>query len=98
MGLTFGRNKMSTAEKKKYEAEVIRSREIDEMNENLHRKEMAVAKLLLLGAGESGKSTIFKQIIGLYGKGWNANDRKKFKDAIYGNISKEISNFSFCLN
>jgi hypothetical protein len=92
MGITFGR-KLTGAEKAQQHQEILRSREIDEMNEAAHRKEMLVAKMLLLGAGESGKSTLFKQIIGLYGKGWSVNDRKKYKEAVYTNISK----FSRCV-
>eukprot|EP00735_Rhodelphis_limneticus_P010312 TRINITY_DN3042_c0_g1::TRINITY_DN3042_c0_g1_i1::g.22256::m.22256 TRINITY_DN3042_c0_g1::TRINITY_DN3042_c0_g1_i1::g.22256 ORF type:complete len:357 (-),score=115.21,sp/P20353/GNAI_DROME/48.74/4e-118,G-alpha/PF00503.15/3.2e-122,Arf/PF00025.16/0.21,Arf/PF00025.16/4.4e-12,Miro/PF08477.8/76,Miro/PF08477.8/0.73,Gtr1_RagA/PF04670.7/9.4,Gtr1_RagA/PF04670.7/0.9,AAA_29/PF13555.1/0.084,MMR_HSR1/PF01926.18/2.6 TRINITY_DN3042_c0_g1_i1:589-1659(-) len=43
-------------------------------------------KLLLLGAGDSGKSTVFKQIRLLYGTGFSNEDRVEFKEVIYGNI------------
>jgi len=44
-----------------------------------------VRKLLLLGAGESGKSTLFKQVISLYGRGFTEDDRKALKGIIHQN-------------
>eukprot|EP00479_Gromia_sphaerica_P006985 TRINITY_DN2162_c0_g1_i1.p1 TRINITY_DN2162_c0_g1~~TRINITY_DN2162_c0_g1_i1.p1 ORF type:complete len:191 (+),score=28.71 TRINITY_DN2162_c0_g1_i1:187-759(+) len=42
-------------------------------------------KLLLLGAGESGKSTLFKQMITLYGQGYSLEDRQGFTNIVYNN-------------
>ena len=44
-------------------------------------------KLLLLGAGESGKSTIFKQMKILYGanQGYTEEERKSFTPVVYNN-------------
>jgi len=49
-------------------------------------KKQDCPRLLLLGAGESGKSTLFKQMISIYGKGWNAEDRADYVSIIHKNI------------
>jgi GTPase SAR1 family protein len=51
-----------------------------------HTQDAAINKLLLLGAGESGKSTLFKQMITIYGKGFPESERKTFVNIIYNNI------------
>lgn len=62
------------------------------MNKADHKAELSRVKLLLLGAGESGKSTIFKQLKILYSaeKGYTSKERDQAKPYIYGNI---FSNF-----
>jgi len=47
-------------------------------------------KLLLLGAGESGKSTLFKQMINIYGKGFTDQDKKSYIPIIYRNTINSI--------
>jgi len=44
-----------------------------------------VLKLLLLGTGDSGKSTLFKQIIQIYGKGFNEENRKPYAQICFTN-------------
>jgi hypothetical protein len=46
--------------------------------------------LLASGAGESGKSTIFKQMRILYGKGFTDDDRRNFKPVIFSNTLLSI--------
>ncbi|EDQ89271.1 uncharacterized protein MONBRDRAFT_25538 [Monosiga brevicollis MX1] len=43
-------------------------------------------KILLLGTGESGKSTIIKQMRIIYGQGFNESDRLAYKPLVYRNI------------
>jgi GTPase SAR1 family protein len=50
------------------------------------RQELRRVKLLLLGAGESGKSTLFKQMNMLYGKGYSESDRRGFAPVIHTNV------------
>ncbi len=45
-------------------------------------------KILLLGAGESGKSTFLKQMRIIHGKDYAADDLHEFKPIIYSNILK----------
>ena len=45
-------------------------------------------KLLLLGAGESGKSTFLKQMRILHGEGYDKEDLLKFRPVVYSNIVK----------
>jgi GTPase SAR1 family protein len=78
--------------------------ESDRINDALAKAraaDFAVKKLLLLGAGESGKSTLFKQMRTIYGKGFSADDRKEFKTAVHDNVvnvacilADEANNFS----
>lgn len=53
------------------------------------RKEL---KLLLLGTGESGKSTFIKQMRIIHGKGYNDEDKRGFIKLVYQNILTSIQN------
>jgi hypothetical protein len=45
----------------------------------------SVVKVLLLGSGEAGKSTLFKQFRILFGKNYTDHDRQAFLPAIRNN-------------
>jgi len=47
-------------------------------------------KLLLLGAGESGKSTLFKQLTNIYGKGFTDVDRRGYITTIHRNTANSV--------
>lgn len=51
-----------------------------------HQKESEKIKLLLLGAGESGKSTVFKQMKVIYGKQYSDTEKAAALPTIYSNI------------
>lgn len=67
-------------------AEQVKSHQIDAALDGSHEKDKAKIKLLLLGAGESGKSTIFKQMRILYGKGFDEAARVGFRATVFSNI------------
>jgi len=67
-----------------------RSRKIQRDNEEDHEMERNKVKLLLLGAGESGKSTVFKQMRQLYGDAYNADEMAQFRLFIHQNVIQTI--------
>eukprot|EP00301_Raphidiophrys_heterophryoidea_P020595 c523_g1_i1.p1 GENE.c523_g1_i1~~c523_g1_i1.p1 ORF type:complete len:350 (+),score=73.84 c523_g1_i1:83-1132(+) len=50
----------------------------------------APKKLLLLGAGQAGKSTIFKQVKVIYTQGFDQKEREAYKGAILANVIEGI--------
>jgi len=61
----------------------------EEINRGMRHDEVAdksINKLLLLGAGESGKSTLFKQAIKIYGEGFSEVDLKGYTSVIHSNL------------
>jgi len=64
-----------------------------EINESIRKeKDMmrSTVKLLLLGAGESGKTTFLKQLKIIHSSGFSEPERKTFKTALQGNIMINI--------
>jgi GTPase SAR1 family protein len=66
-------------------AETLRNQQIEKENMKDFEKESRIQKLLLLGAGESGKSTLFKQIIDLYGEGFTQDAFLEYVPVIHSN-------------
>ncbi len=62
------------------------SKEIEKRMSNQKKIENAKVKLLLLGAGESGKSTIFKQMRVLFGAKLTEEEKRQITPVVYGNI------------
>lgn len=63
------------------------ARDIDKNMVEAQKAEQNTSKLLLLGAGESGKSTLFKQMMVIYGSGFQTEeDCLPFKPIIHNNI------------
>jgi GTPase SAR1 family protein len=73
-------------------AAAARSKEVDRQAKNAWQEEQSKIKLLLLGTGECGKSTIFKQMKILYGenKGFTREEREQSKAVIYANIHSNM--------
>ncbi|KAJ7710221.1 heterotrimeric G-protein alpha subunit, GPA1-like protein [Mycena metata] len=65
----------------------------DEIESQLKRdRQMAKneIKMLLLGAGESGKSTVLKQMKIINADGYNAQEREAYKEIIYSNTIQSM--------
>eukprot|EP01083_Nonionella_stella_P173245 597103_1 len=62
------------------------TRTIDEKNRKSWDRARETKRLLLLGAGESGKSTLYKQILHLYSDGFTQEERNEYKRPIIGLI------------
>ncbi|EGO60557.1 hypothetical protein GE21DRAFT_7973 [Neurospora crassa] len=68
------------------EAEASRSRELDKQIRADEKRLSKEVKLLLLGAGESGKSTILKQMKLIYAQGFSKNEKLEWRPVIFANI------------
>jgi len=66
------------------------SKKLEQIMKDDFDEERDKIKLLLLGAGESGKSTIFKQMKILYGAGFDENERISFRRYIWSNIVESM--------
>lgn len=65
-----------------------RSRAIDRQLEKEKHQYRRTIKLLLLGSGESGKSTFLKQMRIINGKDFSPEEIEQFRSIIYNNIVK----------
>ncbi len=70
--------------------ETKKNKDIDAAQKADQRKEERIVKLLLLGAGESGKSTLFKQMKQLYGVPWTPEEYKKMVPVVHLNIMSNL--------
>lgn len=66
-------------------AAVRRDLEIERTNRAAFDKAQSKIKLLLLGTGESGKSTIVKQMKLIYGSGFSESDKRSMIPVVYNN-------------
>ncbi|KAK1417033.1 hypothetical protein QVD17_26155 [Tagetes erecta] len=64
--------------------------EIERRIEQETKAEKHIQKLLLLGAGESGKSTIFKQIKLLFQTGFDERELQSYTSVIHANVYQTI--------
>ncbi|KAJ1673823.1 guanine nucleotide-binding protein subunit alpha, partial [Spiromyces aspiralis] len=65
----------------------------EEIENQLKRDRMNLrneVKMLLLGAGESGKSTIIKQMKLIHDGGYSREERESFKEIIFSNTIQSM--------
>lgn len=86
MGICGGKEQLTAQQQAERKAEKAKSRVLEDQMNQERMADNRLNKLLLLGAGESGKSTLFKQMIALYGLGFPESERLTFKPIIYANI------------
>lgn len=67
-----------------------RNRQIDRALENEKQAQKLTLKVLLLGNGESGKSTVLKQMIIIHKGGFQAEERLAYRDIIYSNTLQSV--------
>lgn len=87
MGLLCSKSRRyndANAEENAQTAEIERRIELET------KAEKHIQKLLLLGAGESGKSTIFKQIKLLFQTGFDEAELKSYLPVIHANVYQTI--------
>jgi GTPase SAR1 family protein len=89
-GSTANNSSLSADQKLAGKISKHRSKELERHMEKAKMADNHIHKLLLLGAGESGKSTLFKQMIQIYGAGFPDQERLNYKNIIHGNIISSI--------
>jgi len=73
-------------EKRVDEVGAARSRDIDKMIKADEKRMQREMKFLLLGAGESGKSTVLKQMKLIYAQGFSKHEKMEWKPVVFANI------------
>ncbi|ORZ25755.1 guanine nucleotide-binding protein subunit alpha [Absidia repens] len=77
-----------------HSAEVLEEKQRNDAIENQLKRDRAnlksETKLLLLGAGESGKSTLLKQMKLLHDGGYTPEERESFKEVIFSNTIQSM--------
>ncbi|XP_052467292.1 guanine nucleotide-binding protein subunit alpha-13 isoform X2 [Carassius gibelio] len=69
--------------------QIRKSKEIDKSLEQEKTFVKKLVKILLLGAGESGKSTFLKQMRIIYGQDFDQRAKEEYRDTIYSNVIKD---------
>lgn len=67
-----------------------RSKQIDKQLKDDAKRQESVIKLLLLGAGESGKSTIFKQMQIIHRNGYGKSECAQYRDVCLANCIQSM--------
>lgn len=79
--------------------EVEQQRKSKEIDRCINREKTYVkrlVKILLLGAGESGKSTFLKQMRIIHGQDFDQRAKEEFRATIYSNVIKGSTSLTVC--
>jgi GTPase SAR1 family protein len=85
MGNCIAGKGLTKEQRQALEQEYLKSKKIDQENLKDLERDVRVCKLLLLGAGESGKSTLFKQMVTIYGGGFTQKQLNQYHPSIHQN-------------
>lgn len=85
MGLCASAQHVDAAAREARRREIAQNLAIEKVNVGDHEVDLQIKKLLLLGAGESGKSTLFKQMVDLYGTGFTEKEILDYVPIVYNN-------------
>jgi GTPase SAR1 family protein len=83
-------SKVDAAQKADYENKKKFNKSVDKMVDKLKIADEARRKLLILGAGESGKSTLFKQWKTIYGTGFSQEEREGTTRVVCRNTTESM--------
>jgi len=89
MGLCSSEN-LDPEDVRKKKDEKKQNRKLEEVMLQDHSEDQATSKVLLLGGGDSGKSTLFKQMILIYGAPFTIKQRMEYRGVIYNNVMTSI--------
>eukprot|EP00461_Guttulinopsis_vulgaris_P010707 UN10785 len=86
MGCVSSSDAASAPQQKQHQEDIQSNNAVEQILEQKRNRDDKVLKLLLLGAGESGKSTLFKQAVTIYGKGVTQDELRALIIPIHNNI------------
>lgn len=96
MGLCVSTEQQTPEQKLAAQREKKKSKGVEQALADDNETKLTKNRLLFLGSGESGKSTLLKQMTIIHGQGYNEQDRQSHKPTILANITESI--VSLCLH
>lgn len=93
MGLCVSENEknLTPDQRRKMNQDKLKDIAIEKEGLKDFHAEQLIRKLLLIGGGESGKSTLFKHMTMLYGKGISDEDRKETIEIVASNTLRSMA-------